>query len=380
MKAALVLFDWFDHGGLQRDCRRIGESLVKKGADVSIICMHFDGDIPAGFSRISPALPAGSKVARRKAFAAFLAQHIKDVDYDVVCGFNRVPGLDYYFAADTCFAWKAYQERNWFYRFSSRSRQYLAFEKEVFGQGSKTQVLMLSPMQRKEYLACYPHAKNRIHDIAPGIARDRMAGDDAAELRESLRSEFGIGGDDLLLLQIGTGYPIKGVDRSLKAIAALPDSLKKRVHYLLLGEDRKGRYTAMAAKMSISDRINIIGGRNDMPRFLQGADIMLQPSRKESAGMVILESIVAGLPVLTTETCGYAFHVDASQAGEVVKEPYTQQAMNSCLIGMLDQIGADGGRRWKTNGIAYGEQGDFYDMPVQVADMLLMHGDSSHAG
>ena len=136
----------------------------------------------------------------------------------------------------------------------------------------------------------------------------------------------------------------------------------------------------MAAKMSISDRINIIGGRNDMPRFLQGADIMLQPSRKESAGMVILESVVAGLPVLTTETCGYAFHVDASQAGEVVKEPYTQQAMNSCLIGMLDQIGADGGRRWKTNGIAYGEQGDFYDMSVQVADMLLMHGDSSHAG
>ncbi len=31
MKAALVLFDWFDHGGLQRDCRRIGESLQKKG-------------------------------------------------------------------------------------------------------------------------------------------------------------------------------------------------------------------------------------------------------------------------------------------------------------------------------------------------------------
>ncbi len=62
-----------------------------------------------------------------------------------------------------------------------------------------------------------------------------------------------------------------------------------------------------------------------------------------------------------------------------MKEPYTQQAMNSCLIGMLDQIGADG-EGAETNGIAYGEQGDFYDMPVQVADMLLMHGELSHAG
>ena len=368
MNIALVLFDWFAHGGLQRDCRRIGESLVARDARVDILCMNRDGDIPEGMLLIQAANARGNSVTARRKFTAFLKRHLAQRAYDAVIGFNRVPGLDYYFAADTCFAWKARHERGFFYRLAPRSRQYLAFEKAVFGANSPTRLFMLSPLQKKEYLACYPGAADRMTDIPPGIAKDRMAPDDAAEIRRQFREAFAIADDELLLLQVGSTHPVKGVDRTLLAMAALPQSLRSRTRLFVLGDDKRGRHTKQAGALGIAERVSFLPGRNDLPRFYQGADLLLQPSRKESAGMAILEGIVAGLPVLATATCGYAFHVEKADAGRVITEPFSQAVLNEALASMLD--GRDR-PRWRENGIAYGRTGDFYAMPDRVADRVL---------
>lgn len=371
MKVALVLFEWFAHGGLQRDCRRIAEALVARQVSVDILCLDWQGDCPEGVNAIRPELGGGSKVARRKAFANFVATQRKQENYTAVLGFNRLPGLDWYFAADTCFAWKTRYERSWFYRLAPRSRQYLVFEKAVFGADSDTRIFMLSPLQKTEYLTMYPDCERRIIDIPPGIARDRMAPENAATIRHQFRKEFSLPDDALVLLQVGTGFPVKGVDRSLAAIAALPVELRKRVRFFVLGQDRQGRYGRLARNLNIASGVTFMEGRNDLPRFYQGADLLLQPSRKESAGMVLLEAIVAGLPVLTTASCGYAFHVTNAEAGMVVPEPFSQQALNFALQSMLD---SNEKALWRERGIAYGKTGDFYDMPDHVAGLVLSVG------
>ncbi len=368
MKVALVLFNWFPHGGLQRDCLGIANSLVKKGLEVDVICMSWEGSVPEGINRVIPSFEVKNKVAARKAFAEFVLQVTAEEDYVLVLGFNRLPGLDYYFAADTCFAWKAKRERNWLYRLAPRSRQYLAFEEAVFGEQSDTKILILSPGQKKEYLACYPKVANRMINIPPGIDRNRMAGEDARELRQSLRHEFGIGDEQLLVLQVGSGFPIKGVERSLAALVSLPQALKDRTRLFIIGRDNSQDYEKIAAKKGIAAQVTFFKSRDDLPRFYQGADLLLHPSVKESAGMVLIEAIVAGLPVLTTASCGYAFHVRQAQAGVVINEPFSQQTLNETLQTMLD---SEDKSRWRNNGIAYGQQENLYDMPDAVAAMLL---------
>lgn len=368
MKFALALFDWFPHGGLQRDCRRIAESLCRRGAEVDIVCMSQQGPVPPGCTVIMPSLKNGTRVGQRRAFADFLKARNNKEHYDAVLGFNRMPGLDYYFAADTCFAWKAFRERSWLYRLSPRSRQYLAFEKAVFDSAGKASLFMLSPLQKSEYLAFYPEAAQRMIDVPPGIERNRMAGENAAEERQQFRQEFDLSDEQLLVLQVGTGYPVKGVDRSLKAVASLPDELRSRTRFFIIGADRHGRYEKLAEQLGIGAYVTFMEGRNDLPRFYQGADLLLQPSRKESAGMVLLEAVVAGLPVLTTSTCGYAFHVTEADAGRVLDEPFEQAALNQALPDMLQSENRD---KWRSNGIAYGKDGDFYEMPERIADIVL---------
>ncbi len=88
--------------------------------------------------------------------------------------------------------------------------------------------------------------------------------------------------------------------------------------------------------------------------------------------MVILEAVVAGLPVLTTANCGYAQHVIDAGAGLVCAEPFVQENLNGKLIEML---GADRSA-WRQQGILYGQTRNLYDMPQVAANILLDGGTS----
>src|SRR5690606_7773053 len=116
--------------------------------------------------------------------------------------------------------------------------------------------------------------------------------------------------------------------------------------------------------------VNIVAAVGDIPRFMQGADVLLHPSVAESAGMVLLEAIVAGLPVLTTASCGYAFHVEQAQAGLVCPEPFSQSVLNRALVSMLQSERST----WRANGIRYGQQHNLYDMPQTVARLITDGG------
>ena len=94
---------------------------------------------------------------------------------------------------------------------------------------------------------------------------------------------------------------------------------------------------------------------------------MLHPAIQESAGYSILEGIVNGLPVLTTDTCGYAYHVEHSGAGVVSPSPFSQQSLNGALRDMLQ---SDERLKLQENGLAYGKAANLRGMADYVVTML----------
>jgi UDP-glucose:(heptosyl)LPS alpha-1,3-glucosyltransferase len=365
MRIAFVLFNWFPHGGLQQDLIKVARA-CKDRAQLEVHCLAWEGERPDFVQVKEVPVRRFSKTGLREAFADHVLHKVKPA-VDLVVGFNRLPGLDYYYAADSCFAHRV-AHRSWWYQMTPRVRQYLRFEQAVFGGGSKTVSLLLSPLQREQYVQHYHTPVARLVDLPPGIDRKHCAGTDATELREKFRSAFNIAAHELVVLQIGSSYGTKGVDRSLAALAALPAALKHRVHYLLMGRDKHADEWRQRAKQTgLGERVHFLGPDHSVPSCMQGADVLLHPSLHESAGMVILEAVVAGLPVLTTASCGYAFHVRQANAGLVCDEPFEQRQLNELLRNMLivDRSA------WRYNGIVYGQRNNLYDMPSVVADILL---------
>ena len=186
---------------------------------------------------------------------------------------------------------------------------------------------------------------------------------------------MGLGLDDeRLILCIGSGFRTKGLDRSLHALAALPPALRRRCRLIAIGDDKPGAFLALARRLGVHDRFQVLRGRDDIPRVLQGGDVLLHPAYYENTGTVLLEAIVAGLPVLTTAACGYAFHVEQAGAGKVLPLPFVQQALNAGLAEMLESTRR---AQWRENGIAYGRQQDLYRMPELAADLIAGFGTRS---
>ena len=363
-RLAFALFRWFPHGGLQQDLLKVLRACTGRATCV-VFCQQWDGAHPPGVEVVVIPGKGWTATARRADFARRLQQQVAG-QFDAVVGFNRLPGLDWYFAADTCFAEHA-AKKGWWYRLTPRARQYLEFERKVFTPAASTHVLLLSPQQRRQYQQHYGTPDERLHQVPPGIGRQHRAAADAAALRAEIRAEWDIAEQQLLILQVGSGFNTKGVSRALRALAAQPEPLRRHIRYVLIGRDAPGPWLRRAAALGLREQVRILPPRDDLPRCLQGADLLLHPSVRDSAGMVLLEALVAGLPVLTTASCGYAFHVEQAQAGIVCPDPFQQRFLNQALYHML-QNNRD---PWRENGIMYGQIHNLYDMPDTVAALLL---------
>ena len=364
---AFCLFKYFPYGGLQRDFLRIALETQARGFNIRIYTLEWEGDIPDGFEIIVVPVSALTNHTRYRKYHAWVVSALKKYPVERLVGFNKMPGLDVYYAADSCYEDKAQNQRSWAYRRTPRYDLFSEFEESVFSRDSETEILMISSVQIPLFEQYYSIQPERIHLLSPGIARDRIAPANRNDIRADFRREMKLGEDEILLLMIGSGFITKGLDRILIAMSALPQSLLDRARLIVIGQDNPAAFRRMALKLGLSGRVSILKGRDDVPHFLMGADLLVHPAYVENTGTVLLEAIVAGLPVIATDICGYAPYVEKADAGRLIPSPFQQETFNVMLEGMINKLGESD---WSANGIAFAAVADIYDMPQRAADYI----------
>jgi UDP-glucose:(heptosyl)LPS alpha-1,3-glucosyltransferase len=369
MQLAFCLFKYFPYGGLQRDFLRIALACQAHGHSIRVYTLEWQGEAPPGFEVQLVPVRAWRNHSRCSKFAAWVEADLARNPVDRVIGFNKMPGLDIYFAADPCFEEKAHTLRNPLYRLGSRYRHFAALERAVFAPEARTKILTISRAQQPSFERHYGTQPERFHLLPPGISPDRRAPADAPAIRAAFRAEFGLGEDHLLLLLIGSGFKTKGLDRCLKALAALPEALRKRTRLFVIGKDKPHPFQRQARLLGLSEQTIFLGGRDDVPRFLLGADLLIHPAYSENTGTVLLEALVAGLPVLVTDVCGYAHYIEAAEAGCLITSPFAQTALNEALAGMLTNPVARA--HWSQNALVFSEHAELYGLHEKAVIVIL---------
>jgi UDP-glucose:(heptosyl)LPS alpha-1,3-glucosyltransferase len=373
MQLAFCLYKYFPFGGLQRDFMRIALACQARGHAVRVYTLSWAGEVPAGFEVVLVPVKALTNARRYEKFTAWVARDMQVRAVDRVIGFNKMPGLDVYFAADPCYEEKAQTLRNPLYRWSGRYRHFSAYERAVFSAQGKTDILMISQVQQPFFEQHYATPAERFHLLPPGIAQDRRAPPNTAAIRAEFRAEFALADDDLLLLQVGSGFKTKGLDRSLLALTHLPEDLRRRTRLIAIGQDEPTHFQRMARSLGLATgddgQVSILQGRSDIPRFLLGADLLVHPAYNENTGTVLLEALVAGLPVLASAVCGYAHYIEEAEGGRVIPEPFEQPKMDQMLQEML----VDRKKRqfWQSNALRWAETADIYSNAERAADIIL---------
>lgn len=366
MKLALCLYKYFPYGGLQRDFLRIAEECVSRGHQVTTYTLTWEGVQPDWLDVVIAPISALSGIKRYQKFSQWLVSRLQQYPVDMVMGFNKMPGLDVYYCADPCFEHKSRHLRSWWYRFTARYRHFSRYEQAVFNPGQTTDILMISEVQQALFKRYYKTEGARMCMLPPGINRNRCVPENAAEIRADFRREYKLVDEDILLLQIGSGFRTKGVDRSIAALKSLPSELVSRTKLFVIGQDDPAEYLSQAKSFGVEQQVKFFAGRDDIPRFLLGADLLVHPAYAENTGTVLLEAVVAGLPVLVTDVCGYARYIQDADAGVVVPSPFDQLLFNE----RLEQMLLEDREKWREKAINFSKHADIYDMPIKAVDRI----------
>jgi UDP-glucose:(heptosyl)LPS alpha-1,3-glucosyltransferase len=207
---------------------------------------------------------------------------------------------------------------------SPRMMAWLWMEKSRMQPALGARIVTVSDLIEQETLGAYPHVKNRLVSIMPGV--DVPVLSDWASEKQAIRQKLGLAADTQLALFVASNFEKKGLDVLLDAFARLPP----HVHLLLVGgEDYEHRYRAIIAQRGLGGRMHYMGRLPDVSPMYKAADMLLHPTTQDSYGMVVVEAMAHGMPAVVTGMpyCGVSAYLADGVNALLLKRPDDVQAI-----------------------------------------------------
>ena len=190
---------------------------------------------------------------------------------------------------------------------------------------------------------------------------------------QSIRDEMGWG-DDIVLISVGRLAKEKNFETLLQAAAQV---MKQRSHVRLVivgGGLEEKPLRKLAGELGIADRVKITGviPFEEVPNYLKAADIFCFASVTETQGLVTMEAMAAGLPIVAVDATGTTDAVEHGRDGLLtVNEPAALAAALEQVIDDSDlrQLLIEGGQ----------EKVQWFDIHRQAQRMLTVYEEAKEA-
>jgi len=213
MHFAFCLYKHFPYSGLSLDMLRIADECISRGHKVTIFCGCWEGPVTKGIDVVHVKHLGLTNHGSAYAFHRKLKKHLKAHSFDAVVGFNKMPGLDFYYCGDFCFIGRSRLKHSFFYRFTPRFLCFSLFEKSVFSVESKTKILSLSQREESIYQQYYLTPDERFLEVPPTLVKEKWEDLSCLPEREQVRQSLGVINDQKMILLVGSGFKTKGLDR-----------------------------------------------------------------------------------------------------------------------------------------------------------------------
>ena len=181
-------------------------------------------------------------------------------------------------------------------------------------------ILVATNRERDHLVQHYGACPENIGVVPCGVNLDLFRPLDKAAARQRL----GFAQDESIVLYVGRFAPVKGIDRLMEAIAHLQHH--RRLRLVVVGGDGEGApeyesFRRLARKLSIQDSVTFTGRieQDGLSPYYSAADVLAVPSHYESFGLVALESLASGTPVVATKVGAMENILREGETGHVVK-------------------------------------------------------------
>lgn len=164
--------------------------------------------------------------------------------------------------------------------------------------------IVLTPEMQQEYKDFYK-VKNEMVYVLPNAVEYRKYSDikdDPSAI--PVRLELGITNNKKIITMVGRLEPEKDWTTFLKVAEKIEKKYPQQSIFLAVGDGSQGESLKELVKLREITNVHFLGYRTDVPELLRQSDVFLLTSKREPFGIVILEAMAEGCPVVATRSGG----------------------------------------------------------------------------
>jgi D-inositol-3-phosphate glycosyltransferase len=203
----------------------------------------------------------------------------------------------------------------------------LRVEQQLARQAER--IVCASQHEKHLLVRLYDADPERIAVVPCGVDLDLFRPQD----KETARRALGYS-DERIILFVGRIEPLKGIDILINAVAQLGE--ESDFHVLIVGGDRRSRkqvshLQGLASDLGVGERVCFLGAvdHEQLPLYYNAADVCVVPSYYESFGLVALEAMACGTPVVASRVGGLTGTVRDGETGYLISwrcpEPFAER-------------------------------------------------------
>ncbi len=339
--------------------------LGRMGIHVDVFTRSQDEHVPhvvheLGFGNRVVHIPAGPEEPKSKSdIAKFIPEFVegikqfaaeKNIHYDVIHSHYWMSGLAAEALSD---AWGGTPIVHMFHTLGEMKNRVarsederagedrLKGERQVLGRADRIVVATLAELTQLRFL--YRANARKLVVIPPGVDTSHFYPIPADEAKQYI----GLTPDSRMVLFVGRIEPLKGVDTLIQAMSCLGvNEIHKPVHLAIIGGEPDVIPEKMSAEMArlqklcddlcMGGMVVFLGkrGQDTLPYYYSAAEVLVMPSLYESFGMVALEAMACGTPVIASEVGGLGYLVQDGETGYTIPDSDPEALCNK-LSGLL---------------------------------------------
>ncbi len=194
----------------------------------------------------------------------------------------------------------------------------LAMEDNLLRKRQYRRLIALTSAVREDLLRFYQVAPSDVDILPNGFHPEEFNPELRSLYRRAMREHLGIPDSSWVVLFVANEWERKGLLPLMEAVAALGDS---DVHIVAAGRLPPRYILGRASRLGLRGRVHVVGSTGRINRWFGMADVFALPTSYEAWGMVIVEALASGLPVLTSRTAGASVAVSEGRSGYLLDEP-----------------------------------------------------------